>query len=74
MKLEPSSILVAVALLATSCAHYPVNAPLARVDARADYRFQNAASRTNSERLFLMLAFSGGGARASALDYGVLEE
>ncbi len=61
-------------LLGSGCAHHPINAPLAGVDGRTGYRFENAAFSTNSDDLFLMLAFSGGGMRAAALDYGVLEE
>jgi hypothetical protein len=38
--------LVLPALLASGCAHYPVNAPLAAVDARSGYRFQNPSSPT----------------------------
>jgi NTE family protein len=72
--MKPTTLLLAVALLISGCAHYPVNAPLAAVDARTGYRFQNSTSATNSEDLFLMLAFSGGGTRAAALAYGVLEE
>jgi NTE family protein len=60
--------------LLSGCAHYPVNAPLPAVDHRAGYRFQNVAPQTNSDDLALMLAFSGGGTRAAALSYGVLEE
>lgn len=65
--------LLAVALLAGGCVQYPVNAPLTSVDARTGYRFQSAASPTNSPELLLMLAFSGGGTRAAALAFGVLE-
>jgi NTE family protein len=65
---------VAIVLSCGGCAHYPVNAPLPTLDARTGYRFQNTASPTNSEELLLMLAFSGGGTRAAALAYGVLEE
>ena len=61
-------------LCAAGCAHYPVNARLANVDPRAGYRFQNAVAQTNSDGLLLALAFSGGGTRASALSYGVLQE
>jgi NTE family protein len=74
MGLRLSSISLALALLLTGCAHYPVNTHLAAVDAQTGYRFQNAASPTNSQELLLMLAFSGGGTRAAALSYGVLEE
>ncbi|MEW6305226.1 MAG: patatin-like phospholipase family protein [Verrucomicrobiota bacterium] len=61
-------------LLAAGCAHYPVNQPLARLDPSAGYRFQNLAHDTNSDSLLIILAFSGGGKRAAALSYGVLEE
>ncbi len=63
-----------LALLATGCAHHFVNPPLARVDPAAGYRFSGLASPGNSDRLFVILTFSGGGTRASALAYGVLEE
>ena len=75
MKLKYSPpLLLTLALLASGCAHYPVNAPLPTAGSRAGYRFQNAAPQTNSDDLFLMLAFSGGGTRAAALSYSVLEE
>jgi hypothetical protein len=38
--------LVLPSLLTSGCAHYPVNAPLAAVDARSGYRFQNPSSPT----------------------------
>jgi NTE family protein len=72
--LKHLSPFLAVVLLAGGCAHYPHNAPLASTDQRTGYRFQSIASPTNSSDLLLMLAFSGGGTRASALSYGVLEE
>lgn len=74
MKLKRSTLFLTLALLISGCAHYPVNAPLPKNDARAGYRFQNTAPRTNSDDVLLMLAFSGGGTRAAALSYGALEE
>jgi len=38
--------LVFSALITSGCAHYSVNAPLAAVDARSGYRFQNPSSPT----------------------------
>ena len=70
---RPSVLLILVPLL-SGCAHYPVNAPLPAADHGAGYRFQNVAPQTNSDDLALMLAFSGGGTRAAALSYSVLEE
>ena len=60
--------------LAAGCAHYPENARLTRVEAQSGYRFRNLAHPHNSDSLLMFLAFSGGGMRASALSYGVLEE
>jgi len=74
MAMRSSITFLAIALFASGCAHYPVNAPLAAVDGRTGYRFENTAFSTNSDDLLLMLAFSGGGTRAAALDYGVLEQ
>ena len=56
------------------CARYPVNARLAAWDREAGYRFRNLAQPDNSDSLFVVLAFSGGGTRAAALSYGVLEK
>jgi len=67
------SILLLSALLISGCAHYPVNAPVRGANPQSGYRFQTVA-KTNSDDLLLMLAFSGGGTRAAALSYGVLEE
>jgi NTE family protein len=69
-----SALLLISALCFGGCAHYPVNAPLRTVDSRSGYSFQNVVPQTNSDGLLLMLAFSGGGTRAAALSYSVLEE
>jgi len=62
-----------VVLTANGCAHFPVNDPLKTVNCQAGYRFRNTSSLVNSEELLLVLAFSGGGTRAAATAYGVLE-
>ena len=56
------------------CAHYPVNSRLANYDETTGYRFDNLTAEENSDSLFVVLAFSGGGTRAAALSYGVLEQ
>ena len=58
-----------------SCAHYPENAPLTHFNPRAGYRFENLpATPQDSDDLFIVVSFSGGGSRAAAFSYGVLEE
>ena len=57
-----------------ACATYPVNPPLLQYDSQAGYRFQNLKGPDNSDSLFVILTFSGGGTRAAALAYGVMEK
>jgi NTE family protein len=53
----------------------PPATPLETPDPLAGYRFANAPrAPDNSSSLFVVLTFSGGGTRAAALSYGVLEE
>jgi NTE family protein len=61
-------------VVAIGCAHYPVNEPLKQVDPQSGYRGKHMGAPGNSENLLLYLTFSGGGTRAAALSYGVLEE
>ena len=66
--------LLAVGLwLVAGCAHYPVNAPLRNYDPDAGYRGKNVVPPERSGDLFLLLSFSGGGTRAAAFSYGLLE-
>jgi NTE family protein len=73
MKLQLDISLLAAAILIAGCAHYPVNAPVRSVARDSGYRFERFG-QTNSDDLLLMLAFSGGGTRAAALSYAVLEQ
>ena len=68
------------ALLLAGCnALAPVNPPIAKVDLDSGYRINRLLKRhhegvkNDPETLFL-LTFSGGGTRAAAFSYGVLEE
>jgi len=64
---------VVCTLLLTACGSFPRNPPLARYDPSAGYRFDQLEQGSNSDELFVILVFSGGGTRAAALSYGVLE-
>lgn len=79
MKRKPwhSSLLLALAGVAAlpGCASFQaVNEPLERVDPEAGYRRFSENTTTNLGGVWLSLAFSGGGTRAAAFAYGVLEE
>jgi NTE family protein len=66
---------IGMLLLALSgCAYFPTNAPLKAYDPHYGYRPINARTTEESGSVFMMLSFSGGGTRAAALAYGVLEE
>jgi NTE family protein len=57
------------------CASRPVNEPIERVDPAGGYRTSNGEALPNNDPATLVvLAFSGGGTRAAAFSYGVLEE
>ncbi len=58
----------------SGCMHYPVNKPLATVDPHSGYRGRFMGQPGNSDEMLLFLCFSGGGTRAAAFSYGVLEE
>jgi len=67
---------LAAALLLAGCASFQANPPLAKYDKpNQGYSFkQLRPGRNNTDKLFVILTFSGGGTRAAALAYGVMEE
>lgn len=64
-----------VAALA-GCASRPINQPIKQVDRDSGYRAGLKIPKLpdNDHETLFLLAFSGGGTRAAALSYGVLEE
>ncbi|HVO49192.1 MAG TPA: patatin-like phospholipase family protein [Steroidobacteraceae bacterium] len=70
----PGWLLAAALAALAGCAHYPLNQPLEDQSSRAPYVFNEEAGGKNTNELFVCLTFSGGGTRAAALSYGVLQK
>ena len=66
---------LAFVLSCSGCSTYfTLNQPLDSWDTASGYRSSRRWSADRSDELLLVLAFSGGGTRASAFAYGVLEQ
>ncbi len=63
-----------VSFLISACTTYPQNVPIKERNSKTGYRFNTLEKNGNSDSLFIILAFSGGGTRAAALSYGVMEK
>ncbi len=60
--------------ITAGCASHPVNPPLEQYDTSLGYRSSNLAKgEGNTDENYILLALSGGGTRAAAMDYGVLK-
>jgi len=64
---------VVILITLAGCAHYPINQTTTQYDPNAGYRGRNFKDPAKDDQLLLMLTFSGGGTRAAAFSYGVLE-
>jgi NTE family protein len=66
---------LAVLMLAGCGATRPINPPLEKYDRATGYRYDTRPRQPdNAPTTLVILAFSGGGTRAAAFSYGVLEE
>ncbi len=65
--------LLSTMTLAAGCATRPVNPPIAHYDADKAYRIERRSENAEDNATLVVLAFSGGGTRAAAFSYGVLE-
>ena len=67
---------LSIALMAlftlAGCATRPINPPIAHADPNTGYRY--STREFNDKDTLVVLAFSGGGTRAAAFSYGVLEQ
>ena len=67
------ALIMLCALIAGCTAKYTVNEPQSPAAAPSSATLKPIASSTRSDSLLIGLAFSGGGTRAAAFSYGVLE-
>ncbi len=65
--------IVLLAFVIAGCATRPVNPPIAHFDANTTYALERPSENPEDRQHFVMLAFSGGGTRAAAFSFGVLE-
>jgi NTE family protein len=65
--------LVAMILLLGGCATRPINPPITEMDRSTGYRYLTRVAHAKDPQNLVILAFSGGGTRAAAFSYGVLE-
>ncbi len=67
---------ITVVTVLGGCASRPINEPITQIDPNAGYRPHLLIPKRQNNELstLFVLSFSGGGTRAAALSYGVLEE
>ena len=72
----PALLLLLATLMMAGCASRPINQPITEYDPQSGYRpYLLLPKRLNNDPTTLfVLSFSGGGTRAAAFSYGVLEE
>jgi NTE family protein len=69
----PSLLAIAAFFLLVGCAHRPINPPITQFDPKYGYRGLTRPAISAGGESMAILAFSGGGTRAAAFSYGVLE-
>jgi NTE family protein len=74
MSLLAALVSAAMFFVASGCAHYPDNPPVSSITPDAGYRYKVVREMPTPGKPFVLLAFSGGGTRAAAFAFGLMEE
>ncbi|MBU5638902.1 patatin-like phospholipase family protein [Geomonas sp. Red69] len=72
MRTLPLKLFLFAALCCAGCAHYHDNPPAS--SSQPGYRYDTVRLPPSKEKPFVVLAFSGGGTRAAAFSFGLMEE
>ncbi len=67
-------LFIILAAVCGGCAHYAENPRLPAVSPAAGYRYAVVRPQPTTDKPFVLLAFSGGGTRAAAFSFGLMEE
>ena len=74
MSSDVKRLSIVMVVLCVGCAHYRQNFPLKVVSPATGYRYNVVRPQPTNEKPFVILAFSGGGTRAAAFSFGLMEE
>lgn len=72
--LYPLALALLLTLAGCSTILPPDNKAITRIDANSGYRPNHSGAQTSAGDVLVLLAFSGGGTRAAALSYGIMQE
>lgn len=73
IKTEINIFFAAFTLALGGCAHYPDNPASSEISPLAGYRYEVVRKPPINDKPFIILAFSGGGTRAAAFSFGLME-
>jgi len=65
---------IVVVMICAGCAHYHENPELKAISPTTGYRYSVVRPQPTNDKPFVILAFSGGGTRAAAFSFGLMEE